>query len=358
MRNLPAWSKRLSARDFCLARACVYHPRMHPSSDRQAAWNRYWRQGVLHSLPGSFAGNYDGAIRAFWTRQFAPLDAASRVLDIGTGNGALPALICADCATRMPRVDAIDLASVAPAWPKDAGDACRSALHFHSGVACEALPFDAHSFDLAVSQYGFEYAPREAATRELLRVLKPDGRIALLLHHADSRLALVAREELRLCRWLAQADGLLDRTAALLPFTARAASAEGRTQLQADPAAAHARTRYREAADALDAQAAASAVPDVLLDARNASADLLNATLRSGQAAPAAQQLRDYRQTLHDAALRYAELCECALDENAIGNFAGRLAEGGMVSVDYAPIHHDNGMLMGWTLLAVAAGQR
>src|SRR3546814_16929036 len=84
---------------------------------------------------------------------------------------------------------------------------CRQALHFHSGVSAEALPFDDNSFDLVTSQYGIEYCDDVRTTPEVARVPAPDGRVALLLHHADSRLAQVAREELRLADWLRRPAG-------------------------------------------------------------------------------------------------------------------------------------------------------
>src|SRR3546814_7616053 len=89
------------------------------NAHRQAAWSRYWKQDVLHSLPGSFSGNYAGRIERFWLDSFAALGSGQRMLDIATGNGPIPQLACTPCAGRaagMPRIDAIDLAQVAPAW--------------------------------------------------------------------------------------------------------------------------------------------------------------------------------------------------------------------------------------------------
>src|SRR3546814_5526707 len=115
------------------------------------------------------------------------------MLDIATGNGPIPQLACTHCAAGMPRIDAIDLAQVAPAWVSSQPAPCRQALHFHSGVSAEALPFDDNSFDLVTSQYGIEYCDDVRTAPEVARVLAPDGRAALLLPHADSRLAQVAR---------------------------------------------------------------------------------------------------------------------------------------------------------------------
>src|SRR3546814_17486242 len=128
----------------------------------------------------------------------------------------------------MPRIDAIDLAQVAPAWVSSQPAPCRQALHFHSGVSAEALPFEDNSFDLVTSQYGIEYCDDVRTTPEVARVLAPDGRVALLLHHADSRLAQVAREALRLAACLLRPAGLLAPLQAPLPWVAQPATLEGR----------------------------------------------------------------------------------------------------------------------------------
>lgn len=49
--------------------------------DRDRAWSNFWRHGALHSLQGSFAGNYAGEIRHFWNTVFRDVDGTQRVLD-------------------------------------------------------------------------------------------------------------------------------------------------------------------------------------------------------------------------------------------------------------------------------------
>lgn len=333
-----------------------YNPGMSDTPSRQAAWSRYWRQGALHSLPDDFDGNYAGPIRAFWLRQFETLAAGDRVLDIGTGNGALPQLVCEACATAMPQVDAIDLADVAPGWLAAQPPTCREALRFHCGVSAGALPFEDDCFDLVASQYGFEYCDRSQAVPELVRVLKPGGRLALLLHHAGSRLAEVAREELRLGDWLQQPNGVLDRFEAVVPLLAQATTAEGRARLVGDAAANATRDAFNQAMQALGREAGASPVPDLLHEARASLARLLETLGRNGDAATVLRSCRDYREALRDARLRHAELVECAMDAGVIDSFAGLLAGHGFTSIEHAPIAHDNGMLMGWTLTAWMSG--
>lgn len=329
---------------------------MSESPDRQTAWSRYWRQDVLHSLPGSFAGNYAGGIGDFWGRQFGTLGVQQRVLDIGTGNGALPELICRTCDGAMPRVDAIDLADISPEWIQSEPFANRQSVQFHAGVSAEALPFPAQSFDLVVSQYGFEYCPAAQAVPELDRVLKPGGSTALLLHHRDSRLAQVAREELRLAQWLLQPSGFLDGFEAMLPYLAQASSVAGRERLRNNATANAIRDEFNGAMQTASVESNASPFPDLLLEARTFVAQGLEALGGGASMDGLLESCHQYRQSLRDARLRYAELCQCAMDADAMTSFADLLARHDFVSITYAAIAHDNGMLMGWTLTASKPG--
>jgi len=52
-------------------------------------------------------------------------------------------------------------------------------VDWHLGVA-ESLPFDDHTFDVVASQFGFMFfADKPTAAREMMRVTKPGGRIAV-----------------------------------------------------------------------------------------------------------------------------------------------------------------------------------
>src|SRR5690606_38242574 len=60
---------------------------------RRGAWSSYWAAGALHSCIGSLVEDQDGGIGRFWRACFAGLGDGDRVLDLGTGNGALPKLL-------------------------------------------------------------------------------------------------------------------------------------------------------------------------------------------------------------------------------------------------------------------------
>ncbi|WP_167284937.1 class I SAM-dependent methyltransferase [Marilutibacter alkalisoli] len=322
------------------------------TNPRQQVWSSYWKQGALHSLTGSFDGSYGGAIRTFWEGEFAALQEDDRVLDIGTGNGPLPALLCElRHDTGMPRVDAIDLASVAPGWLQSSPPSCRGKIHFHSHVSAEALPFDDGTFSLGISQYGLEYSQLDRSIAELGRVIRPGGRIALIMHHADSRLAAVAREEIRLIGTLLGPDGLMQAAGKLFPYLDLAAQGQ-HERLAADPMASQARTGFNVAMRSLGALAEQSPYPDVLLEVQEAVARRVDALLQRHLTLDSALHAHtEHVRALQDSAFRSDELCMHALTKAGISNLMQQLQACGFGAIDIAPIHHQS-LLVGRTLLA------
>ena len=231
--------------------------------ERGKAWSRYWSSGRLHSCTGSYAGNYDGAIGRFWRSLAADLAPNACVLDLATGNGPLPLLLWEARGDAL-QVDAVDLAAVAPDWYR--ADR-HGRIHFHSGVRMEALPFADGSFDCVVSQFGFEYAERGPALAECLRVMRPDARLALVMHHHDSVLVRVGREELAHHGRLLATDGLLAAAIAALPWIAQARSGQPITDLAATTAALQAYAGELDGARLRTAEMVAHALSPQQLDA-------------------------------------------------------------------------------------------
>ena len=311
---------------------------------RRAAWSDYWSRGALHSCVGSYAGNYGGAIATYWRTVFATLPRGARVLDVGTGNGPLPRLLLdARPDDSDLHVDAIDLAALAPRWAAQPAYAAR--VRFHPGVATEHLPFAAAAFDLVTSQFGFEYAERGPALAECLRVLAPSGQLALVMHHADSRLAHVARTEDAHAGRLLAADGLLAATAGVAQWIAIARSGGDPS---AEPAAARDRDLYNRAQRALESAVAGSDVPDLLVDARDRAQRLLAAV--GPDPAPAREAIAAWRTALERGRLRSRELVSCALDAAAIDAMVAalRAARPG-AAIGVQPVTQAEGLL-GWGL--------
>ncbi len=127
------------------------------------------------------AGDYDrlasygSAPEAAHLVRLAGVRAGERVLDVGTGSG-LVAIVAAQHGARATGVDPTP-ELLAKARENAALAGC-PAIEWQAGAA-ECLPFSDASFDVVLSQYAHMFSPQpEAAAREMLRVLKPGGRIA------------------------------------------------------------------------------------------------------------------------------------------------------------------------------------
>lgn len=314
----------------------VHNIDMHDADARRIAWSQYWSAGGLHSCPGSFAGNYAGAIADFWQTALADLTPGMRVLDLATGNGALPQMLLQRYGDGVS-VDAVDAAQLAPLWfsplrhPK---------IRFHSGVMIEALPFEDAGFDYVISQYGIEYATRPDACQQALRVLRPTGHLAFVLHHSDSVLARVAREEQEHFDWLLGGDGLLAAASGLSPWLSRV---KGGESLRDNAAAERSRHLFNEAQQQLAARATASFVPDLLLEARYQVQQVLR------QARPQDLLLR-YADALRAGQLRSAELLRFALSPAELDSWvAGLRVQRPHSRIEVNELRQAQG-IMGWGL--------
>jgi len=103
------------------------------------------------------------------------LQAGDKVLDVAAGNGN--ASLAA--ARRFANVTSTDYVPALLAQGRRRADADNLPIAFEVADA-EALPFSDGSFDVALSTFGVMFAPdQNRAASELLRVVKPGGRIGL-----------------------------------------------------------------------------------------------------------------------------------------------------------------------------------
>ncbi len=323
---------------------------MMPGGERSDSWSRYWASGALHSCVGSFDDNYDDEIGAFWRAVSAPLVGTERVLDVATGNGALPRLLVdmLGAAGRLPRVEAIDLAQISPPWLAQLPPEHAARLRFHPRVAVEGLPFADGEFDLVISQYGLEYSDLSTSVDELLRVMKVGAAVALVLHHADSLPVRLGRAEVVEIDWLLQAGGLLQRARRLLPYLARLGTAQGMASVQRDPEASKARSHYNESMRQLQHRAGNTEAADILFDTQSSVGELMQRAAALGAAA-AQVRLDGLRDSLGQARLRQAELAAHALDSAAVERLGRRLAARDGLHCEIAELRV-RGELFGWSL--------
>jgi SAM-dependent methyltransferase len=315
---------------------------------RRDAWSRYWARGVAHSCIGTYGERYGGAIAAFWKDVFTGLPDGARVLDVATGNGALPRLLLDHCRHPGVTCDAIDVAMVHLPWLASVAPAARNRVRLHGGVDAGSLPFADRSFDLAVSQYGLEYTDLERSVPELLRILEPGGAIAMVLHHAQGRPATLAALEIGHIRWLAAEGGSFDATAAMIEPMARASTFGGRASLQGDAHANAARDRFNAVQNELSARGEGQDGADVLFEMREASMSVFALAGREGAVA-AGKALAAMREELAAGATRLDDLRAHVLAAGQVEALAGRLEAGLGRTAELGELREGD-YLMGWTL--------
>lgn len=320
---------------------------------RIQSWSRYWASGALHSCPGSFRGNYDGSLAAYWLDTFASLKAGQHVLDLCTGNGAIPRwLMGLDGGTdRGVIVDAVDLAALKPDWVQALAPEQRERLRLRAGINAEALPLPDAAYDLVTSQYGIEYANLDRVFAEIARVIKPNGRLQLLMHHAASRpVQMGAAEAQALLQQLAP-SGLLAAAAGLLPYLHAARDPNLREQLMRDPGAEQARQQYNQAQQSVAQVLAQNGLATPMLqDLRHQIQQVLQIA-QIGSLEQATQAFQKVVALWQEAALRLAELVSVAADEASMQARIEQLQSLGFAAISLAPVHYQQ-HLMGWALQA------
>ncbi len=105
---------------------------------------------------------------------FAGVKSGQQVLDVACGTG----VVAITAARAGARVRGLDLSPALLVDARRNAELIDAPVEFVEGDA-EALPYPDTSFDVVLSQFGHMFAPRpDVVLREMLRVLKPGGRIA------------------------------------------------------------------------------------------------------------------------------------------------------------------------------------
>lgn len=116
---------------------------------KENVWKAFWDRQRQASSPAVVSAEWNAISKAqfeMWTDFAATLDQEARVLDLATGSGKLPLML------RETRPDlvitGIDIAEPLPQSPEG--------ITLMGGVRMDQMPFEDGSFDVAVSQFGYE----------------------------------------------------------------------------------------------------------------------------------------------------------------------------------------------------------
>lgn len=189
-----------------------------PDSD---AWTVYWQANRLDSCISNRDEQDYVQLFHFWAKLVEEAPTGAAFLDLATGNGAVAVRLAQAARAREKtiRIEAVDLAAILPEkFLVDYQDLV-GMIDFRGETDISALPHADSTFDVAVSQFGFEYAPRVKAAEEMLRVLRPGGRFCLMLHHRDSALVAPNIAKIEEIDALLASGGVVERVIAFLEAT-------------------------------------------------------------------------------------------------------------------------------------------
>ena len=306
----------------------------------QQHWEQYYRTGALATGPMGSDGGYDLEVRQAWVDFFSPLPEAARILDVGTGNGAV-ALVAAETGAALGRrweIHATDLAQIDPLRFVPEGSRRLAGIEFHADVATERLPFEAGSFDAVSGQYALEYSEEAAALAEVGRVLKPGGRAQFIVHHADSVLVRNAHESLAQARFVNDEIMIYSR---LRRFT----TLEGATLEVVRRETEALRDSIRRLKQAVqEAPRESRLILEVALDAVH---KLLVARTRMSPA-DMGKEIDLVSHELQASAQRLIDLVGRAKTAQGLADLEQRASALGFAGAELAPQHHAGAHLVGW----------
>ncbi len=315
--------------------------------ENQDFWGEYWAAGPLTSMVDGFETNYQGELRDRWLEFFSVFPAHSRLLDIGTGNGAI-AMFAAEYSRSEERdfeLHGADRAIIDPRRSLKEKAELVDSVTFHSEAPAENLPFEDQWFDGVTGQYAFEYTRHADTLAELWRVLKPGGRTCFIMHDHGSEVLRRGREQLRHIELVEElkfydaVDALIEQINLMN---------EGRTAAGNDEAEKN-RHKVNEIAASLSAEAASSFSPESLRLAMGFGSRALE-VLGSQGMAPAREQTARGRRELAGARLRYEDLARAAGPAGQSEAIVALAREQGFVDLVLEPVNHDGTVLIGQQL--------
>lgn len=197
------------------------------------SWNTYW-QGTGDIGAFSAGGVSHPAIAAFWKDFFTAIadrGQATQLLDVATGNGAIPEMALSILDAETTKITCVDISEAAI-------DNVEKRFPGTVGVVADArtIPLDSGQFNLVTSQFGVEYAGL-SAINEAARLVSTGGQLALLLHieggivHNECSASLAAIEKLQASNFVPYAIELFETGFAAVRGADRSAYEAAGTQL-------------------------------------------------------------------------------------------------------------------------------
>jgi ubiquinone/menaquinone biosynthesis C-methylase UbiE len=183
-------------------------------------WTQYWASDRIAACFEGPQSNYEDTIRDQWEAFFRALPSPCSVLDIGTGNGAVP-IIARRVATQEGKdfsITGVDVAAIDPHRFVQHDATTLADITFLGEVSAASLPFEDGRFGAISSQFALEYMDREAVLNELSRVAAAGARFKCIIHADNGTAVEAARLDLEHCDYLLNESRLFDKARRTMAF--------------------------------------------------------------------------------------------------------------------------------------------
>ena len=166
---------------------------MSQEEKRNQHWNDYWQNAGRddQALGGK---KQREVLQEHWRTLLRGAQKPLSILDVASGSGAIFDAI----ELPSPTLEVGGLSLFVAADESVAAVKQASSKNLIQGVTCDAsnLPFENQSFDLAVSQFGIEYAGIDAFL-EAARLIRPGGTLNFISHYHDGAIFKECKEQSR-----------------------------------------------------------------------------------------------------------------------------------------------------------------
>lgn len=188
-------------------------------------WDHYWNlTGALSSFgDAELEFGYPDKILEFWS-DLVISEKNCNYLDLATGKGALAIWLQnrIDNLGFCGKVYGCDLANINKDKITSKNPSINESIKkvsFDFNTPLEKLPYPDNTFDVIVSQFGFEYSDWSNSLPEAIRVLKENGKISLMLHTTESVITKDCRAGIKVLKWLIE-EQLFEDLASVISFKA------------------------------------------------------------------------------------------------------------------------------------------
>ena len=290
------------------------------STKRQAIWSDYWDKDVISSCSAAIASE-DSEIDTFWNTFSNTIEGQDVLVDLCTGKGAVIKLLFDQLTQQdkeLPKCYGVDFASYklnSNIGFKSYPDKVKLLLD----TSIESIPIADDSITSFVSQFGVEYALSEKFYQEIARLLRKEGSFHAVLHHANSVLCDVAREEIKQIRTLVHELKLFELANELSSYFALLKNPANAKKLNADSKAISLREEYNQRTALLNQQINTQTDNSILMAARDVCAQSFQVARLHGKK-EAKKLLNSFQSELDDSLFRSIELLDTALDKTKIQN--------------------------------------